>query len=140
MRPQVREPQRGDSQMSFASGGDAKPASGEALFVMARRVRRRLGHATAVSELCSLHFASYGCAAPTFGRGCLRMKAAPMRPKVGATPRNCVGGRQTDRRVAPNTNHTFGHGFRPTKFFSFFSEALFGRYRLTSSPQVVGGP
>ena len=30
--------------------------------------------------------------------------------------------------------------FCPTKNFLFFGEALFGRYRPTSSPQVVGGP
>ena len=47
----------------------------------------RLGMNSGVGELYFLHLASYGCAAPTFGRGCIRMKAAPMRPKVGATPR-----------------------------------------------------
>ena len=56
----------------FRLGGWTKAPRAEASCVMERLA--------VLGALCS-----YGCAAPTFGRGCRCLNAAPNRPKVGAT-------------------------------------------------------
>ena len=85
-RSQVRELAVRRYSLDFASGVLTKVLCGRGEIRHGAACSPGLGQATADGELCFLHFASYGCAAPTFGRGCLRVKAAPLRPKVGATP------------------------------------------------------